>query len=263
MDGESSNMKQQFLFYLGKAVYTAPEIFLSFASFKLLKNFVDFTALSPHIASSLTTGALATGNAVTAALCLYGTYMLLSARFQLYKDRKAIQECPLQFPLECVDRVVIQDTTGLERLLNSTNNQKKEWGTLLKSHAEGKNGVIDTILDPSEAIRKGLIGQTTVCTIYFSDQKIAEGGYNGAHHYHPSFFGAASFGISFIDRGTPKNWLNILTFKLGDTPELIAYNKNHIYLPTDASKKSLVRASKNDVVKYIKEYETRREKNLD
>ena len=242
-------MKQKALFYLGRAVTAAPELFLSAATLYAAQVPVQSLLLAPHM-NPLMGGVLFVAGTAATSVCAYGTYLLLSARSKICEEKRRIKSNPEQFPLECVDRITVADKPGLECLLQSTETQK-EWGTLLKSHAEGKTGVIDVILDPAESVQKGLIEHTTFCTVRVSDEKVAEGKYNGVHHYHPSCLGAASFNISHVDRSTPIDWLNLLTFKLDGIPELIAYNKNYVYLPQDASKQTLVRASPRDIMEYL------------
>ncbi len=245
-------MKQKALFYLGRAVTAAPELFLSaitgYSTRIPIDSVMFFKYLNPWIGSLFITAGTA-----TTLFCLTSTYLLLSSRLKLSADRARIEKKPEQFPLECVERISIADKQGLEGLLHSTKTQK-EWGTMLKSHEEGKTCVVDVILDPAEAVRQGFIERTSFWRVKISDEKIAKAEYNGVHHYHPSVLGAASFNISHVDRGTPINWLNLLTFKINESPELIAYNKNHVYIPENASKQTLVRASPRDIVKYIQKY---------
>lgn len=177
------------------------------------------------------------------------------ARLALYsqnvEDKKA-------YPLEHAERIFIDDKEGLDFLLEETAAHKSnEWGTLLKAHNDRGRAIIYEIVDPLVCKQKGFIGEGTRTALPLGFQRADEAGYKGCHHYHtnfagPEWFGARNFTISFFDKSQTIDWINLLTFNMPNGPEIIGFNRQYTYLPVDASKRKLARATPKQIMEYLR-----------
>ena len=159
-----------------------------------------------------------------------------------------------KFPLDHVDKVVIDDISGLESLLTRTklNRDSCEWGTVLKAYEKDGVAIVDQILEPTEAEKQKYVYDLKENSLRFDTDKIKEAGFNGVHHSHNQFGGAANYPIHNGDRYLPANWINLLTFNTQEGPEVIAYNRLHTYIPKNKDDKThLVKASVKDIMKYL------------
>ncbi|MBI4454130.1 hypothetical protein HY636_05800 [Candidatus Woesearchaeota archaeon] len=182
----------------------------------------------------------------------YGAVRRLS-----YSRLKKIRADRESYPLEHTDRVIIDDIKGLEFLLSKTHQgEKKEWGTFLKAHDDKGRAVIYDFLDIQRGKERGLIGEGTRTSINLNIMKANEEGYNGYHHYHPRigprWFNATDFSIGQYDKCKPKNWINLLTFNMPEGPEIIGFNSQYVYIPTDKSKRELVKATPREIMEYLR-----------
>jgi len=81
--------------------------------------------------------------------------------------------------------------------------------------------------------------------------KLKKKDYTGYHHYH-SGLESYNFAINLVDRNSPLNWINFLTFNVDKEPEIVAYNLLHTYIPENKSRKDkLVRATPDQIMKYL------------
>lgn len=167
-------------------------------------------------------------------------------------------------PFEFVKKVKITDHHSLEALLEKTALElPTEWGTVLKAYVSSETAVIDYILPLQRAIDEKYFFNLTRISCELDLSKLLDERYDGFHHYHPSLqshsippfvsksLSASCYQINFIDRTTLPNLINLLTFNQPKGPELIAYNLQHVYLPTDNTKRKLILASSQDVRKYL------------
>lgn len=182
----------------------------------------------------------------------------LRTRFSSLIRNYEIKTNKSKYPLEHSKKVIIDDSNGLEMLLNKTAKKEDlEWGTLLNAYDDKGRVVIYKISDPEisknfkipgkKLVKKNFFGGQTIT---MSGQKLANSGYNGLHHYHP-FNGYGNFAINVQDRLSPHNWINLLTFNLPEGPEIIGYNNGFVYIPKDKTKKELLRASPKEIMEYL------------
>lgn len=179
-----------------------------------------------------------------------------SLRRKVRSGIKEIESDKNSFPLEYVKRIVIEDNEGLECLLNRTReDRKKEWGTVLKSYADGERAVVSEILDVAQSRDLGMIEEKSKYSIRVDNLKITKKGFNGYHHYHPKNpsigLGATNFSINLMDRNNPLNWINLLTFNLPEGPEIVGFNREYVYISADESKRELVRAGPKQIMEYL------------
>jgi hypothetical protein len=174
-------------------------------------------------------------------------------RRSLNREIKEINKNKERFPLEHVGSIVIDDKAGLEGLLDRTNEKDSlEWGTFLKSHDDQGRAICYEILDSEEAETKRLITERKKKSVRIHISKAKRLGYNGDHHCHPGK-SCANYDLSVGDRnGSYKGWLNLLSFNSFKGPEIIGYNKQHVYLPNNKEKTELVKATHKEVMKYLK-----------
>ncbi len=187
-----------------------------------------------------------------------GIFMGLRPRIQLSRDIVTISHDEAAYPLESNETVVIRDHQGLEELLQKTNEKRsREWGTVLKAEDEAGTSVISKILSPEQAHLEGYTVGEKLASVRFDRQRINEGEYTGIHHYHPTLglgLGTRNFTVSAVDRvGLDINSLFLLSFSTSYGPELIAYNRRYVYLPTDDTKREFQRASPKDIIRYLAE----------
>lgn len=207
---------------------------------------------------------IANGRLLPGAICslptLAAVYIGLisaAAKYLNKADSEIINEAPDDFPLEHSEAIIIDDTSGLELLLQKTAEKKwKEWGTFLKSTPYKGKAVMHEVLDPKQAKLKGLIEKEGLMSLYLNIDEAAKEGYNGDHHYHPNFglnlLGPGHYAVSHQDRyPTDRNRMNLLSFNTSEGPELIGYNKQFTYLPKDKTKRILVRATHEDILRYL------------
>jgi len=131
-----------------------------------------------------------------------------------------------------------------------------EWGTVLKSEVDKRIAVMSCVRPYEETIKECFVKVESSGHINVDENKIANAGFNGFHHYHPTLglkcFGARNFSVSHIDRyACPKNWINLLSFNLPKGPEVIGFNRQFTYIPNDAAKRDLVVATPKDIMNYL------------
>lgn len=154
------------------------------------------------------------------------------------------------------ERIEIADEAGLENVLQRTAlDEELEFGTLLRTTRENQNVTITSILDPQAAEKQGLIAARGKSFVRLNGKVLEkESGYSGVHHYHPTipFLNhSVNYAINDTDRFKPLRWTNLLTFNTPTGPELIGFDTKDTYLPTDATKRTLVRATPRDLWTYL------------
>ena len=175
----------------------------------------------------------------------------LAGRILTTVRKKEVKASPEEYPLEFVDKIVIDDKKGLEYLLLITRlSGDKEWGTALRTVHENGTAVVYEVLDPKEAIGKGFIYNQKRESVCFSFNKAVAEQFNGAHHFHPDST-AENFAVSQYDRKSPNNWVNLLTFNMPYGPEIIGFNKQFTYIPANDSKTELVKATPRQIMEYL------------
>ncbi len=159
-----------------------------------------------------------------------------------------------KYPLENSKGVIIDDSNGLEMLLNKTAKKEDlEWGTLLNAYDDKGRAVIYNISD-SKVLKNFKIPGKELSSkneMYFNITKANELGYNGCHHYHPGNDEGYNFAINNFDRLSVLNWINLLTFNMPEGPEIIGYNNGFVYIPKDKTKKELLLASPKKIMEYL------------
>lgn len=187
------------------------------------------------------------------------SYQLTRFKFEKHRDIKTFNKAKENYPLEYVDKVIIDDKQGLEKLLDRTSMQeKKEWGTFLKAYDDKDMAIIHHILSPEDAETSGLIVKQEKYGLHVEWDIAKHGEYNGGHHYHPSknsWTNARNYTINLNDRiVAPNNWLNLLTFNMPSGPEIIGFNRQYTYIPKEKSNKAeLVKATPKQIREYLKD----------
>ncbi|MGE0792969.1 MAG: hypothetical protein AB7V77_02170 [Candidatus Woesearchaeota archaeon] len=194
---------------------------------------------------------------ILVAYCANMAFKTFKRRKKLNLNLKEIQQDKESYPLEFSQRIIIDDLKGLDLLLSKTaNEESKEWGTLLKIYDDKDNAVISTILDIASAKKMNLVEEGTRTHVCFDYGKSIEEGYNGIHHYHPNvgpkWFSGRNYALNLIDKSINLDGINLLTFNMPEGPEIIAFNRQNVYIPTNSSKKELVMATPKDIMKYLK-----------
>ena len=178
-------------------------------------------------------------------------------RTQVYSSKlKIVENKDEFFPLENAERIIIDDSNGLEYLLEKTRkNEIKEWGAVLKTCPDKEKAVIYEILDFEKSKSREFIKKTTKNSLRLDMTKIIQEGYNGLHHYHPAikgFTGAENFAVSLADKCGSNYWINLLTFNLEENPEIIGFNHRFVYIPSTTDKKELIKATPEQILEYLK-----------
>lgn len=192
-------------------------------------------------------------------LALYsGFYALVHAAIRgfSHSELKEMREKKEYYPLEQAERVIIDDQRGLDFLLERTSRgERQEWGTFLRAYDDKGKAIIDEILDISVGKQGGLIGEGTTTGVKLECTRANREGYRGCHHYHtgwwPRWLGAMNFSVGSLDKYKPEGWINLLTFNLPEGPEIIGFNRQHIYIPTKHSKRELVKATPQQIMEYL------------
>lgn len=177
------------------------------------------------------------------------------ARLGVYCAKKESEE-KNSFPLEHSEKIIFDDIGGLEMLLENTRSDHKiEWGTFVNAHKDKENSVISNILSQEEVKKSGLILDQGFGYILY-DLSEARKTYQGFQHFHPTVLtkkiGYMNYAVSNVDRFSPPNWLNFLTFNLPNGPEIIGYNSRYNYIPKDKTKRELVRATPKQIREYLR-----------
>lgn len=207
--------------------------------------------------SNYTKGILNGALSLVSGLYAVGDFVGRFCRKRIYQ--KVTSKDEDKFPLQTVDKIEVEDKTGLEFLLTKTEfNTKKEWGAAIESCYENGTGVIKKI---------GTYEDNAEC---FGDQKntdmtvnpkaIEKKGYNGFSHYHP-FGKGMNYNINRIDKGAcPAEGINLLTFNMPWGSEVIVYNQKYVYLSSNESKTEFVKANPKDILKYLGKPRKKKEK---
>ncbi len=177
-----------------------------------------------------------------------------------HEERERIRKyCREKYPLCFVEKITIEDGQGLEDLLKRTAGKEKlEWGTALRSVVHRKRARVQEILNSYEAEEKKFVLERKKTSIHLDFEKMIRAGYNGYHHFHPGHYlsyGTTNFIVSERDKherfhGSGGS-INLLTFNMPYGPELIAYNLFDTFIPTDDSKRELVKATPRDIHRYL------------
>ena len=171
------------------------------------------------------------------------------------RKKRMIDENPELYPLENVSEIFMR-SSDLEMLLDRTSNSEhREWGTYLVVEYSESKAYVHHSISPENAEDVGLISARGIDGLKSDKGKGAGLGFNASHHYHPTFiskkFGGMNFSINPADKNSPLDWINLLTFNMEDGPEIVGYNHKHIYLPLGKDKFHLVRATHNDIMRYL------------
>lgn len=179
-----------------------------------------------------------------------------SARKTLSAQLEYIADNKRHFPLQFADRVNIDDTAGLEHLLERTAvDESTEWGTVIRAGMHDGAAVIEEIKDSHLAEDEGYVSSRSEDQVRFDLLKILENDYNGLQHYHTTTW-CVNFAINLIDRCLGSyTRVNLLTFNCNG-PEVIGFNGQFVYIPkvrddSLKSKKELVRAAPADILRYL------------
>lgn len=175
---------------------------------------------------------------------------------------KEINERKEDYELEYAKRIIIEDRTGLEALLEKTSTGcKAQFGTLVRAYEDDGIAIVNEILNVDDAMSMGLSGAKKGNELlseileYLNAQGTSHYSYNGFVRYYPDFitswYGARNFHVHPINRSMPPNWINFLTFNMPKGPEIIGFNKRYTYIPTDRSKNELACASNEDILSYL------------
>lgn len=241
--------RYQWIYQLGRGVHhNADFIFLSFSGF-FLYNSGNFLYNSGNIFS--TTGSLIdlTSNLLNLS---FGTLSLIYGIGYCKNKDEVVNKKSSQN----LKNVVIEDKKGLEILIEKTGKkEKKEWGTLLKAYNDNERAVIYQILDIEKSRKLRLITKERGYSLELDKKNSEIMGFNGYHHYHPRILfkslSSINFSINYNDRVVPDNWINLLSFNMPYGPEIIAFNRDSIFMPIDSSKKEFIRASPKNIMSYL------------
>lgn len=191
---------------------------------------------------------------------VYGSLAILSGkiafekivdRAKIHKDSGKLDDVEL-YPFAHVKRVSFDDNEILYALLDKTSEKEhNEWGRMLNVHAIDEDAIFDELMAPEIAKESGFILNESGSYITVDDEKAAEEGWYGISHYHP-IDGAMNFAINLRDRCATKGFMSLLTFNRSDGPEIIAYNRQHTYIPKDKEEKAeLVLAGPKQIMDYL------------
>ena len=177
----------------------------------------------------------------------------------LRTEQNEILSHPEKYPIEHAEEVIIFDETGLEHLLKrKRDGEKIEWGTVLKTDYKENRVRVYNILDSFEAEEMGFIKTRKRWCLEIDEKMAIEEGYVGCHHYHPrprlfpGWLNAMHYSVSGTDRFFGNvNWMNLLTFNVGGKPEIIAFNRNHTYIPLTADKTRLIIADHKKIMDFL------------
>ena len=160
-----------------------------------------------------------------------------------------------EFPLQHVSRISITDKKGLEEILERTRaNEGREWATFHNAESENGAANIYSILDSRQAEAEGLIEKRKKKEVINNVSLAYDRGFSGHFHFHPGIKGG-NYAINNVDRIFGCNaWLNFISFNMPDGPEIIGYNRQHVYIPKDKTKAELTRASQGQIFEYLSRY---------
>lgn len=166
---------------------------------------------------------------------------------------KVVKESGEKLPLECIDSVVFSNEKDVSDLLGWTERKDaQEWGAMLEMGTKGKKtGVVMGILPPEETVENGYITEISSHSLRWDTEKGLNDGYAGFHHYHPKGI-SSDYHVSLQDRisGFP-GMFHLITFNTRKGPEVIGHNTRFTYLPSDSTKKELVKADNKMILEYI------------
>jgi len=247
--------KKQCQYHFGRLCNNTDIIFScnsGFLGYTLIRDILNYQNMENPMPFIITEGILMT-------FCGFMSIKIgLKERFSSLIRNYEIKTNKSKYPFEHSKKVIIDDSDGLEMLLDKTARKEDlEWGTLLNAYDDKDNAVIYKISD-SEILKNFKISGKKLVkkdffweqTITLSGQKLANLGYNGLHHYHP-FNEYGNFAINLVDRFSPRNWINLLTFNMPEGPEIIGYNNQFVYIPKDKNKKELLLASPKKIMEYL------------
>ena len=169
------------------------------------------------------------------------------------KSSKEIKKNSEYYPLEYITKLVIKDELGLDYLLKRTKKAEyKEWSTIFNVTEQNGTGSISNILTEEEVEKKYPKYHTSIDSVHFSREQAQEDGFQGFQHYHP-IPGAFNYKISLFDRSSPKNFIDLLTFNRsgGKGPEIIGYNHNSVFIPTNKQKTKFAAATPEQIMRYL------------
>jgi len=175
-----------------------------------------------------------------------------AAKRSLKKKLKEIT--PESASLQFVDKIEITDKAGLEKILDRTwECERLEWGTVLRSVPYNGKAVTVRVEDIGNVDQFFVKREKT--RLFVDRRAIREKGYNGVHHFHPRLFrsdwNAIDYTVSAQDRNQPKEWINLLSFNLKNGPEIIGYNLKDTFIPSDKTKRVLVKAGQGEIKNYL------------
>lgn len=176
----------------------------------------------------------------------------LQKRILLYHNQQVIKRNPQKFPLECVERIKITDSAGLDELLTRTAAAESlEWGTVFRTQADKDTAVINDILNSHEAETIKIFRERGTRMVCVNIPQVLQKGYNGIHHYH-SVDIFSNYALNVVDRTALAGFVHLLTFNLPNSPEIIGYNSRYVYIPTNKSKSELVKVNFKEIWNYLK-----------
>ncbi len=186
------------------------------------------------------------------AFAVYGG----ASRFVSMYHSRQISMNEDDYPLEHAGRVVIDDHDGLGFLLDKTAEKGMAgWGTFLRVRDDHGDAVVDKIFDIGQMREEGLITEGRKGNLRLETFKAKESGYNGCHQYRgsvcPEWFGAANYAVKLDDRICPDDWMNLSTFNVRNGPEIIAFNRDTVYLPA-SNKREFFPATPRRIKAYLR-----------
>ncbi len=209
--------------------------------------------ISPHLTQNVGLGAISLAALLISGRCLK---KYLPKKVALWRDQAAARRNRGLFPLEFAERICIEDRKGLEHLLERTaQGEKYEWGTIFKAcsykDVKDKNAaVIYQIMDSRDAELQGFVSGKQKKRLQIDTLKLEAAGYNGRHHYHPTY-NACNYSINAGDRNFLFDGLQLLTFSLPEGPEVIGFNHQFTYIPSDKTKRELLKANYKQIMEYL------------
>jgi hypothetical protein len=185
------------------------------------------------------------------------TWVALRAIRQ-HQVRKRLSAQRRQSTTSNVDRIFIADQAGLDAILEKTAaREKREWGVVYKVEIRmGYLAVIHSILKPQDCEERGFLSPRGRLMLEVNYTAIEKSGYSGHHHHYHPLGSAFNYFVNKNDRLASARlgsagMFNLLSFNTSQGPELIGYNLHNIFLPANSTKEELVRATPQEIWKYL------------
>jgi hypothetical protein len=174
-----------------------------------------------------------------------GLYIATQSAFEIFRSlgsrifverdqKKELLSNMDKYPLEFVRMIEFKDIDRNVILDETLKTHLTEWMIFHKCHAEDEVAIIDEVVPPKEALKKGLYRTAGVSTLIKNVKKTKN--YDGDIHCHHfkllnTIFPGHNYAIPRIDRLGNLNKIRFTTFVEGKTPKIVGYNYCNVYVP--------------------------------